>query len=279
MLQLLSTIIVVAALAGPVFSLAMPFDPIRGLVEVDVTINGTIKGSFGIDTGADHLYIDKKFAEDNGLPVGEGPPQRGVVGVDGFSEASTLVFRSLEIGDERLHNQYATVIDMAALIDDKRAGIPDGLIGYDLLQRFYVTVDYPNRTIDLQMSEPDFLKNQEYDIIPFKSIRHLILVDVTFDDTITVPMIMDYCASYVFVSESLAQRLGMDAAGQKKTTVDKIDIEDTILSQDVIVIRSDYTQLRKRLRDIEFEGILGASFLYRHKITVDYKRNRILRHK
>ncbi len=258
---------------------AIPFNPIRGLVEADVIIDGRIKGKFGIDTGADHLYIDKTFASRNGLKVGEGAPQRGVTGADGVSDASTLNFRSLEIGGQRLYNLTATAIDMNALIADKRFGLPDGLIGYEILQRFYVTVDYPQQKMELQMSQPSFLRTGNFDIVPFETKRHFIMVDVTFDDSITVPMVLDYCASQVFVSPALAKRLGMNTQGQRRTRVRKVTLDNKITTNNVVIYKSNFSRLLKQLRGVRFDGILGAGFLYQHKITIDYKRNRILRHK
>ncbi|MBU8932688.1 MAG: retropepsin-like domain-containing protein [candidate division Zixibacteria bacterium] len=256
----------------------VPFDPMRGLVEIDVTIDGRFKGKFGVDTGADRIYIDREFAKKNGLKVGSGQPQRPVAGAMGSSEAWSVSFRSLEMAGERLYNLDATAIDMAAFIPDDKWGRPDGLIGYDLLQRFYVTVDYPHRELDLQMSEPVSLRKDSLDMVSFRNKRHLILVDVTLNDSIKVPMILDYCASQVFVSPDLARMLGMNPDKERRGILKRVSLSDKIVSLDVPVVVSDYTNLKKGLRGIEFEGILGAGFLFQHKITIDYKRNRIYRH-
>ena len=256
----------------------IPFDPLRGLVEVEVILDGRVKGIFGVDTGADRLYIDKDFAQKNGLKTGEGQPRRPVTGAMGSSEASSLAIRSLKIAGEHLYNLDATVIDMSAIITDDRWGRPDGLIGYDLLQRFYVTVDYPERTLELSMVEPWSLRNESLDVIPFRNKRHLIVVDVTFNDTITVPMILDYCASQVFVSTDLADRLEIDLSQERRGIVQRVSLSNKIFTRDVQIVVTDYSNLKKGLRGIDFEGILGAGFLFKHKITIDYKRNRIYSH-
>ncbi|MEA2031469.1 MAG: pepsin/retropepsin-like aspartic protease family protein [candidate division Zixibacteria bacterium] len=272
------TLLFLLMLTSMTISGTIPFDPLRGLVEIKVVLDGRIEGIFGIDTGADRLYIDKTFAQKNGLKVGEGQPQRPVTGAEGNSKASPVAVRSLEIAGERLYNLDATAIDMNAIIPDGRWGRPDGLIGYDLLRRFYVTVDYPNRTLELSMSEPKFLRTESLDVVPFRSRRHLIMVDVTFNDTITVPMILDYCASQVFISANLATQLGMDSSKDKRGIVPQVSISNKIVTQNVPVVVTDYTNLEEGLRGIKFEGILGAGFLFRHKITIDYKHNRIYRH-
>ena len=72
----LSALLTVATSIGAV---EVTFHPYRGLVEVEVLIDGRVKGRFGIDTGADRLYIDKKFAEKNNLSKVGGSPPRLIV--------------------------------------------------------------------------------------------------------------------------------------------------------------------------------------------------------
>ena len=185
----------------------IPFDPRRGLVEVEVLLDGRVRGSFGIDTGADGIYIDRGFARKNKLTFVGGTRERGVVGLQGRSEAETVKLRSLQVGDERLYNLKPVAIDMGALISDRSIGHPDGLLGYDALRRFYITVDYPRRQLTMRMEEPDFLQDRAFVAIPFSVKGHLALVDVTFNEEVTRPMILDYCASHTSISPGLARRL------------------------------------------------------------------------
>ena len=271
-------IAVILLCALSVIAEVIPFDPVRGLVEVPVIINGHVKGTFGIDTGADRLYIDSGFAARNGLPLPCATPQRPVVGIEGSSEASFIDIRSLRIGKETLYNLQATAIDIGNIIKDKRRGYPDGLIGHEILRRFFVTVDYPERTLQLQMERPDFLMDTNYQTIKFTTLRHLILVDVTINDSVTVPMILDYCASYTSLSKELAHRLGFNIEDSGRFTLPKISLSGIVTSTNVPVVVSDYSDFKKSLKGASFEGIVGASFLYRHKLTIDYKGKRIYVH-
>ncbi len=254
------------------------FDPLQGLVEVEAVIDGHAKGRFGIDTGADHFYIDSAFAAAHGLNLASGRPSRAVVGIDGHSTAIAGQVRSLEIGDERLYNLDAIVMDIGALVKDDRADPPDGLIGYSLLRRFYVTVDYPNRRLILQQTEPDFLQSGGLPSVPFKTKGHLVVVQATFDDSATAPMALDYCASYVAVSPALAERRGVPAAAER-TILGRLSLGGLITTDSVAVGIADISPIKARLRDAAFEGLIGASFLYRHKITIDYRRGRIYVHR
>ncbi|HKK21107.1 MAG TPA: aspartyl protease family protein [candidate division Zixibacteria bacterium] len=250
----------------------IPFDPSRGLVEVNVTLNGIVKGKFGIDTGADRLYIDRTFAKDNGLELLNGPGQRDIVGVEGSSKAGFVSLRSLTLGsDQTLYNLSATAVDMNALTNDTTGGMPDGLIGADILNRFFVCVDYPNRTLDLYSFEPKFLNGKQYDEIEFSQYQHLILVDATIGDT-TVPMILDYCASYTTIDLRLAESLGLGDRDGARVSVPSIALSGNVESENVRAVVSDLSTFHRRIPRADFSGIIGASFLYRFKMTVDYKR-------
>ena len=265
----------VSILAEPI-----PFDPGRGLVEIDVVVDGHAYGKFGIDTGADRLYIDKVFGKNNYLVFKKSQPQRKIVGLEGDSEAGSISVRSLKISDdETLYNLEATAVDLRSLIKDTTGGVPDGLIGLQILSRFYVSVDYPNKTLELLSFEPSFILERQYYEIPFNQYQHLILVDVTFENNITAPMILDYCASFTTIDKSFADKIDLDSDYSGRQNVSFMALSEDIISTNVPVVVKDYSEFKKSVPRAEFAGILGASYLYQHKITVDYKRKKIYIHK
>jgi predicted aspartyl protease len=257
----------------------VPFDPDRGLVEVEVTIDGIARGEFGIDTGADRLYLDSDFARANNLKVSPLRAGTYVAGIGGISKTSEVSIRSLRIGrDETLYNLTATVADLEKLGGSTSGEHPDGLIGFEILRRFYVTVDYPNGTMELISHEPDFLGGQTgYVSIPFEQRRHMIMVNTIFGDTVMAPMIFDYCASLTTVSPELAERLGFDSDGPERITIGDMGF-GKVGSTAVAALIIDHGNLTQSNPGVEFEGIIGASFFYRSKITVDYKRQLIYFH-
>ena len=259
-------------------AIEVPFHPDRGLVEVEVLIDGRVTGRFGVDTGADRLYIDKKFAEKNNLSEVGGAAPRLVVGVDGSSAASWVQLRSLKLGKEQLYNLKAAAIDLGALIKDQSMGYPDGLMGHEMLRQFYVTVDYPQQKLEMKMEEPEVFSTGKFVSIPFEIHRHLIIVDAVFNDSITAPMILDYCASYTIVTPDLANRLGISDQSGAQSRMKSIQVDEKLSTTGVMVTVRDLSNLRQSAGRVQFEGILGGSFLNRHKITVDYKRNKIHLH-
>ena len=273
-------VILVFILAAVAFArTSIPFDPTRGLVEIEVELDGHIKGVFGIDTGADQLYIDRDFALKNDLTFAPETPTAEVMGVDGSSKGSAVSLRSMTFGRELLVNQRAVAIDIDRLTGDKDASVPDGLIGYEVLKQFFVTVDYPARTLELTQDLPRFIYGNRYYTVPFTQYRHLVIVTAQFDGRVEAPMILDYCASYTSLSKRLAERLslrkdehGFDIAGE-------IRVGERVVSREVPVVVTDFSFYRRSTARAEYEGILGASFLREHKITVDYRTQQIYIHK
>ncbi len=261
-------------IAGTVVAATLPFDPSRGLVIVKVTIDDRVTGRFGIDTGADRLYINRSFAEENELNFTLPTPGRRVSGISGASTARPISLRSIEIGDAVLENVPAVAIDLDRLSSGS-GGALDGLIGHEILRRFYVTVDYPRSRIELTTEEPRFLAGTGYRSIPFSQYGHLILVEVRFNDEIKVPMILDYCASHTLITSSLSNRLGLQPDRSGRVEVEEIEIGEKTMSSDISVIVSDLSHYRRSTPRAKYEGVLGATFLKDYKITVDYQGQRI----
>jgi len=273
MISSIRTLLLLSFAATAVLSADLPFDPSRGLVEVEVVLDGAVKGRFGIDTGADRLYLDETFARKNNLEFARFQAQRDVTGIEGSSQARTVSLKSLEIGDQILENLKGTVIDMKAVITDQRAGVPDGLIGYEILRRFYVSVDYPARSIVIDINPPDFLAGKRFETIPYRSYRHLIIVDAVFDDGVTAPMLLDYCASVTVVSPLLAEQLELNLAPNEVGFIGNIQIGDRVSADSVATVIADLSGFKRSTPRAEFEGILGATFLRNHRVTIDYTNN------
>ncbi len=276
MIRTLTVLFILVAVSAN--AVDVPFDPTRGLVEVDVTINGMAKGRFGIDTGADRLYVDRAFAQRHNLPEAAPSETRQVVGIDGTSSITSLSLRSLEIGGERLYNLWANGADLAKLSHGGAANRPDGLLGYDVLRRFYITVDYPAHRLSMRMSEPPFLHDSGLVTVPFRLAKHLIVVDVSINDMTTVPMILDYCASHTTITPTLARRTGFSDEVGGRIKVGEMSLGSSVSSESVHGVVADLSQIQKLAGRSDLGGILGGSFLHRHKITVDYKRRKVYFH-
>ncbi|MDF1544464.1 MAG: aspartyl protease family protein [bacterium] len=271
------TTICLNLVASNLSAATIPFDPSQGLVVVEATIDGRLKGRFGIDTGADYFYLDKEYAKENGLKIIPGLKTRGATGVEGSDAPSVLSITSLRIGDEEVKNISARAIDLSKFISDPRASLPDGFIGGDVLREFYVTIDYPNSSLTLTKSKPDFLRGKRYSKTGFRLYKDHIIVDAKIGDHSTMPMLFDYCASVTVLSQKKAEAYGLPT---DRTSVYRIDIavDTELASEDVVAVTRDLTQLSKSMPRVDIGGIIGASFLRTHKITIDYATKTIYVH-
>lgn len=252
--------------------IVVPINLSRGLVEVEVTIDGHISGRFGIDTGADDLYIDRGFARAAGLEISAASRRRHVVSLAGTSSVAFAQLRSLRIDDEALYNVQATVVDIAEL--GGTGSHPDGLIGYSVLREFYITVDYGEATLTLQQEEPDFLQGNQYESIPFREVGHQLIVQADFGG-ISRPMLLDYCASHSLISPELAAELGLEQSRGSRVVIEELSLSDDIVSSQIEAVVQTHGNLSKSKIKPAFDGILGGTFLKDHVITVDYMRHQL----
>jgi hypothetical protein len=268
-------LLIIAVLVVPTFA-SVPFEADRGLVEITVTLNNFAEGRFGIDTGADQLYVDRDFAIANNLVESTGPSRTRVAGLDGTTGARSLKLRSIEFGGERLLNVDAMVIDINALTHGHDGDHPDGLIGYEILERTYLTIDFPNRELEARFDRPDIVKSATARHVPFQLKNHLIIVDVTFPDGIIRPMMLDYGSSATWISPQVARTLDLDTdtLGDFQQ-VESLSVGGVITTEPVLVGVRNFAAYRRVLGGLKFDGIIGASFLYCHKITISYRQNQI----
>ncbi len=269
---ILTTLLILIAVISLVAK-QVPFDPMSGIVEVDVLIDGHISGKFGIDTGADRFYLHRQFALDNNIELLQTFGQRNIQGVDGSTKAMAASIKSLEIsGDIELENLSATVVDISQLSHGGEP--PDGLIGFQILKEFYVSIDYPNKLLELSKDEPSFLSGKRYTEISFSQYSHLILVDVVINDELTVPMLLDYCASYTTITPKVAEQLEIPKRIDRKAIIKSINIEG-VEATDVWAYVSDLSEFKRSTPRAKFEGIIGGTFLQNFNVTVDYANKKI----
>jgi hypothetical protein len=145
-------------------SVHVPFASDGGHIYVPVTINGTKKLRFILDSGSSANVIDATAVGDISLPEAGRVPVRGV---GGYESAALVRTDSLTIGNLVLLAQVAAMMDMSLIGSSPVADEPfGGILGYDFLSRFPVLVDFDNNT--LTVYDPKTFKAAEGGVeIPF----------------------------------------------------------------------------------------------------------------
>jgi len=124
------------------FQLASEKKPIP-LVEAHVNHQGPF--TFAIDTGATITVLSPELARQLGLHSAEEERRDKGVGAGGEFKVSLIALESLSIGTVELKNISAAIMDLGAI--KQAIEKLDGVIGYNFLSKFRVTIDYQEQTI------------------------------------------------------------------------------------------------------------------------------------
>ena len=116
------------------------------LIVIDVVVDGETK-PFILDTGASNTVIDKRAADPSAV---EGVEQ--AVGLAdcgaGNMEAVMSTVKSLAVGNAAVSDLRVAGIDLDG-INEKIGARVAGILGYDFLSRFRVTIDYRAKRLTL----------------------------------------------------------------------------------------------------------------------------------
>jgi predicted aspartyl protease len=125
------------------FRLAAPHKP---LVVVTAIVNGRGPYAFALDTGASMTSLSPALADQLQIPS-EGATT--MTGGGGTLQATTGRIASLAIGGAVLQDLGVVVSDFLGTISAAAGMKLDGVVGYNFLRRFRVTIDYPNARLCL----------------------------------------------------------------------------------------------------------------------------------
>lgn len=123
--------------------------PDRPLVLVDVLVNSRKTCQFVLDTGASQTVISPGLADEMGMTS---TPGSTLVGAGGAVTSSSGILRSLRIGEASMDNVSVMVSDVFSALHQAVGSIMDGILGYNVLKRFRLVIDYPNGIVEFRRS-------------------------------------------------------------------------------------------------------------------------------
>jgi predicted aspartyl protease len=119
----------------------------KPLLIVEAWINGKGPYNFAVDTGASMTVVAPSAARRAAVRRLEG---RGkALSATGTAEVTLGKLDALRIGATEAADLDVTIMSLAPLNRALRLRLA-GLVGYNLLKRFRVTIDYPNRRLLLE---------------------------------------------------------------------------------------------------------------------------------
>ncbi len=123
------------------FRLAAPTKP---LVMVPVFVNGRGPYAFIVDTGASVTVVSPALADALGIDRAENAT---MTGAGGMLQSTVGRVASLGVGAAVLQDLSVVVSDFLEHIGKAVGTTVDGVVGYNFLRDFRVTIDYPNGVV------------------------------------------------------------------------------------------------------------------------------------
>lgn len=244
---------------------------------VEVKLNGR-DYLMMLDTGAGITVIDQPVAEALHLPPGE---SMNVLGASGQGAASITRLASLQIGSVHLRDVQVAVTDLGLirLIGGSRLG---GILGFNVLNRFRVTIDYHRRTLTLEKSggvlPPGWAKQVSF-------MGATPILDAEVEDIGKVPMLLDTGAAMSILpveaaqqwqplrSASLGLTLGVGGAGNtsRAARAGSVKVAGVTIRGVTLMFASPAPKGApvQILSEAGF-GLLGNNLLRHLRLTIDY---------
>ena len=130
---------------------AVTVSPTR--VIVNASVNG-VKGRFILDTGANGIFLNERFADEAKLP--KAGPSGAVLGLHGGLVADLRKADSLQIGGNTLSN---VIVEAEDFTSNDPFGLDrsnyDGLLGYDIFAGAIVRLDFAAATMSIAGPDED----------------------------------------------------------------------------------------------------------------------------
>ncbi|HWT01840.1 MAG TPA: retropepsin-like aspartic protease [Pyrinomonadaceae bacterium] len=114
------------------------------LILIGASVNGGPAHDFILDTGASGTVVSKELAQLLGI---ESAPVPQLTGAGGMAEVTAGVVSSLAVAEARAEDLAVVLVDFLPALSRAVMTRLDGIIGYNFLKQFRVTIDYPNETL------------------------------------------------------------------------------------------------------------------------------------
>lgn len=280
---------VLLTLATAVVPIAdVPFNDDFGLVLFEASVNGSEPLVFLLDTGFDVSILDADAAARLGLPTIEVQKEAQPGGEVEVGQLAPVAF---SIGDLRLDGVKLVTIPLggAGAFIGRRF---DGILGHDVLERFVVDIDYPQRRLRFLAAE-----NWEHtgagQILPVEIKANEVFVNAGImmpgGRSVFGPFKLDTGSIDVaglnlnFVRESALIGPGTVELRQGGVAVGG-ETEGRLFRAAAFVVGADridspligYTVDSGGFENRADAGTFGTAVLRRYRLILDYRRNRII---
>ncbi|UOR04127.1 aspartyl protease family protein [Hymenobacter aerilatus] len=262
----------------------MPMRIQNGLLLVTAEVDGQ-RGDFFLDSGAPALLLNKmRFGSSASGSTVVASQLRGVNGTGAsfdYYHATNFNWQGISF-----HNRDVPTLDLTDLA--RRAGVSEllGLIGYNLLSQYAVTLDYAAQTVTLRKPTPD--KSTEG--LPFVMRGHLPVVEARVaGETLRLALdcgaqqnLLDVRYAAAFASQlrnsETVQLAGTDQKARSVTSGElrKLQLVQGPTFRNQPTVFSSISHLNQKPDQVTLDGLLGYPMFRQQPTTIDYV-NKVVR--
>jgi predicted aspartyl protease len=259
-----------------------PARVLNGLLLVEAEVDGR-RGNFLLDTGAPALVLNKReFA----APATETTlAAAGSTGVNGkMAGMSYHLVQKFNWQGISFQQKEVPTLDLASL-EKKLDGLPLlGLIGYNVLSQYAVTLDYRAGQVRLRQPDPAAAPPPALMRVPFTMSGHLPVVALTVGGQ-TFQVGVDCGAQANLLDQqyqaglarelrktSTAQLSGADAAARAVTTarLPEVRLAGPLVFRRQATVFADMAHLNQNPNRAPLQGLVGYPLLSQYCPTIDY---------
>jgi predicted aspartyl protease len=121
--------------------------PDRPIILLEALVNARRSYQFILDTGASQTVVSTALAEQMDAESSRGDM---IVGAAGVAISSSGILKSLRIQDALLKDVSVIVSDVFSPINQAVGTNIDGILGYNILRKFRIIIDYPHGIIQFR---------------------------------------------------------------------------------------------------------------------------------
>lgn len=276
------------AAAADINTVYIPFTLVGQLMVVEARVD-TVSGLFIVDTGSEHLVMNKKHYT----------PHVGALSV--FSTGNTGVVESavatnvdsLRIQMLVIKNLFAHIVDLSHIEVKKNTRIA-GILGYDVFKKFELFIDFPERRIVLRRLDRSGIRVDQMDgrEIPSDSMsfvlkNHFIQL-VAVVNGVKLKMILDSGAELNLIDRhvnrkvlenfSIIKRVNLVGMGRKEVEVLAGVLREVSCGhqheEKMNTLLTNLDAINEGF-DVQADGVLGYEFLKTRRTMINYLTRKV----
>jgi predicted aspartyl protease len=246
--------------------------------------------SFILDTGAGMTCLSKDLADELGV---ESTGDMNAAGAGGALDAHTARLDRLAIGALEVSDLDVMVLDIAPISNMMGRRI-DGILGYNVLNRYTTTIDISGETLTFESSDAALPSGEGYYSVPFEVLMGVPVVEGVLNGSKKLDFLVDTGASMSVLPMAVAEELGPKrrlegamAAGADTRPIDmglgRFDelalgaatIDEPVFSYPLTAQKPDPLGVSI---DTANRGVIGTGILGRFRVTLNYDKATIVLH-